>query len=814
MATMTGASVFPPDIDKLGVTPSGYGPNPFVPGPDGTTHEAIHATLKSAVQSLEEYVTGPGAGGVIATGGTTYISFADRFGSILNAYDLGASGTGLTDDSLAIEALLNEGGDLYLREGIYLIESAITITGKTFSLTGDRGAILKFTSAGSITFESCTDSTIRGVTIQGFMTSATQYTVAVNGVQSYINGSQTYNNGTSNIDGSDFTHTFSTPTLTLSLLELASMSAMTRNVVTDYIPLVSADRYVIQLLDGYYSGDGCNTPIFSYYDAGKNLLGTFDPQSSDTFSLFTGASFLTVSVGVYSQANTTQNQTCTVDLSKVQVLRLINDAATISTVSPPENSTHIAWVSCTNCVMDDNQFQFVEWACVKFESCTTCAAVNNRSQFCIGGITSQTSMGTVLSYNRLDMRLLGDGGVLLDNLFARTHGLSAFGDSGLSCCYNSIWGAEWSIEVVPSSASLSHVIAHNTLDAPFVGISSTTGFDNQITHNSIKIGNMGLIGVEVAGNPESDVNTACTHNSIMFRNLFLPGFGVSCPNVDNLTISFNKIKAPLGIFGTNESGGGSGHGLGPVIATNNRIEWSFSAVYLQYPNVIIRDNVCNIIYSTHNFVGVINGAIIIENGGTDFSVIENNYTDGTDCYDIYINQHCNVLVQGNVVNGMYSKPYSMVYGVNPAVATIARFFRNTLLNYQSTLGGPARWLVPSGTPFTGSEWYSNGNIVNESNSYNALNAGALPTQLANDCLGAVSWTPGVVTAGSTVTNTVSVPGAGFGDVASPFASYDMQGCIVNAYVSSAGICTIAIFNPTGGTITFTAGTWGAIVNKQ
>jgi hypothetical protein len=131
---MGGASVFPPGIDQLGVTPSGYGSTPAQPGPDGTQHEAIHATLKSAVQALEN----------IALSGTSV--------AWLNLKNYGTNVGSGGDDTAAINAWAADaalkGAMMYAPAGTYHYNGT-GITGAQIAIRGDDRALTTFVMGAS-----------------------------------------------------------------------------------------------------------------------------------------------------------------------------------------------------------------------------------------------------------------------------------------------------------------------------------------------------------------------------------------------------------------------------------------------------------------------------------------------------------------------------------------------------------------------------------------------------------------------------------------------------------------------------------------
>lgn len=75
--------------------------------------------------------------------------------------------------------------------------------------------------------------------------------------------------------------------------------------------------------------------------------------------------------------------------------------------------------------------------------------------------------------------------------------------------------------------------------------------------------------------------------------------------------------------------------------------------------------------------------------------------------------------------------------------------------------------------------------------------------------GSTTATPGTITAGSTYTINVTVPGAKVGDVVQVGLPYDMQGANIESRVAADNNVRILIRNQTAGSLTFSSGTFSA-----
>jgi hypothetical protein len=79
---------------------------------------------------------------VVATGSTTPRTLANRFADVVNVKDFGAIGDGVTDDTAAIQAAIDQagsqgGGSVFFPAGQYLISATLSITQPNIALFGD-----------------------------------------------------------------------------------------------------------------------------------------------------------------------------------------------------------------------------------------------------------------------------------------------------------------------------------------------------------------------------------------------------------------------------------------------------------------------------------------------------------------------------------------------------------------------------------------------------------------------------------------------------------------------------------------------------
>jgi len=98
----------------------------------GTPTATTDAATKTYTDTLvNNTALGPAPTGLIATGSVTSRLLADRWGEIKNVKDFGATGDGVTDDTVAIQAAVDAvttaGGGVFFPDGQYGLSSQITI---------------------------------------------------------------------------------------------------------------------------------------------------------------------------------------------------------------------------------------------------------------------------------------------------------------------------------------------------------------------------------------------------------------------------------------------------------------------------------------------------------------------------------------------------------------------------------------------------------------------------------------------------------------------------------------------------------------
>lgn len=80
--------------------------------------------------------------------------------------------------------------------------------------------------------------------------------------------------------------------------------------------------------------------------------------------------------------------------------------------------------------------------------------------------------------------------------------------------------------------------------------------------------------------------------------------------------------------------------------------------------------------------------------------------------------------------------------------------------------------------------------------------------------GSASWDPALIAAGASTSTTVTVTGAVLGDAVSVGFSTSLGGCIISGYVSSSGVVTVVLFNPTASGIDVSSGSLQVYAHRQ
>lgn len=100
-------------------------------------------------------------------------------------------------------------------------------------------------------------------------------------------------------------------------------------------------------------------------------------------------------------------------------------------------------------------------------------------------------------------------------------------------------------------------------------------------------------------------------------------------------------------------------------------------------------------------------------------------------------------------------------------------------------------------------------------SYTFLTNGPTSVSFLKPLFGSLVWDPGSLAIGAGETSAViPIAGANFGQRVEIAAPYDLQGVIVNGYISSPDNVTIRVQNGTNVTVDFANGIWIATVRRD
>jgi len=169
----------------LTFTPTTGSSSAFVVGIDGVLQSPVDAYTVSTNTGEITFSSAPPVGSdivvttssisatdisestVVATGSTEDRKLTDRFADTVNVKDFGAVGDGVTDDTVAIQAAVDVGGEIIIPAGTYLISSAITVTVDSTKMKGDAAIITASVSLNTFIEITANDVCVSGVNCVG-----------------------------------------------------------------------------------------------------------------------------------------------------------------------------------------------------------------------------------------------------------------------------------------------------------------------------------------------------------------------------------------------------------------------------------------------------------------------------------------------------------------------------------------------------------------------------------------------------------------------------------------------------------------------
>ena len=455
---------------------------------------------------------------------------------------------------------------------------------------------------GTLLFANTSRAALRRVKVVGKLSSTVQFAETGIAVASYFGGAgQTYQDAAGSISGSDFGHTMTGSVMTTTMPGgTLGVTQQARYVVSDFIPLNPALRYVIEIQSGFLGGVGAAVPMITLYNSAKNPLASGqntsptnlfvasnESQNSTISAVIMNASYIKIAVGSYRDYTTAIGLTATFDLSKIAIYTATNDLATQGLTASPGDAGQVQLSYCTDMVIDDCDFGMIERSCVKLISCNACSITRSRVRYAYQGFTDDSGRNNSITDNDIDLRLGTSGGDLIGNKLLRLRGVGGTGSSGGNYSRNRIQGASWGIELLPGNPAYRNTASQNVIEAEFAGMSLTTG-DWVANNNRITLSSQGLFGIELPGiDSVNAISATASGNVIQWRDFsgYL-GFGISATSISRVTIHGGFIRAPILIqnAGSNVSGelvidGTAGeYGVQALLGRDGAISARFSAL--------------------------------------------------------------------------------------------------------------------------------------------------------------------------------------------------------------------------------------------
>ena len=567
---------------------------------------------------------------------------------------------------------------------------------------------------------------VEGVTFTGTLTDKNQFSLAVNGIASYFAAPTYQDNARVVLDGSDFTHTLATNTLTVGMP--APLTAqLSRFVVSSLITLNSTKNYGIWIDEDFAAGNGATTIQFWICDSAGNELSQYFPSaSSGAFVYLSTAAYLKIKVGCSRSDHTKVNLTSTFDLSKIKIYEGINHLATLPAVLPAqydlnygENRTNV------NCYTNDTLvkgclFRYHKFAAMKIVGdarTTNLTGRRNRIidcvvEYSVGGFTSQDGYDNEISKNTIDLSFLdGNNNKVPSGIIYRNHCVS-FGNQeiGSNCSHNTMLGASWAFEQ-PSNLTVkgSHsVCSHNTIECVHTGVSMTVA-NSMVDNNTIRLSSVGSYGIEMSHAAYS----RCCNNTIWQKSPATATYGITCSgDQTQLEVSNNSIRANVGIYCTGPTADPVNQNFGLTLLNNTINYWTIG-VYTSTGGTTIKDNIIKAVSRFAMLGQTYPGSGIWVTCGSLPSYTLDNLVEGGGAY-CYFNQ---VPQTFEVVNNdfwSFTAAYTDVYiNISTTVSTLAKIAKNTVRNKSSRAYG-----IQGATPFTGSIFRFDENFSETNSTYN------------------------------------------------------------------------------------------------
>ena len=596
---------------------------------------------------------------------------------------------GTADDGPLIKAMVDAGARL-LPAMNYLVTAEYTMAGDDTRFEVAPGGSIKLTGSGKLIFEYAHRIKIVNTNFIGGLSSKQQYsdvTGSVGLLAAFT--SPTYDDGAGTDKSGDglFTHSITSNVLTFSATTRTGQ--VVRRVLSTFMTLDPAKRYVIQASGEYGGGnglghldiilyDGSNTPLGAVTGV-CNASGVHLPGDSDTWYRFiTGATKIKLGLNVSLQDYTQRSLTATVDLTKFKIYECVNDASTFSTGAAVEDVGAIAVSGCVSPEISGCTFTMFDRTAVQFvNGCTDAAFKNNTSSYCYGVVSDTGCTRTVVSGNSLDGSFEAASSLRVPCTHLRNHLVGGGASTvDMTVADNLLTGANWPIEIIVASTSKT-VITRNKIAGQYCGTSLDGGSNNVFGHNHVSLGYLGGVGVEFV----NTTGRASISNNVIEATLTADSYGMTISNTAAVDVSNNTIAAAIGVFDTT-----SDANIGRATIQNNTISFSFSAVYTQRANTLIARNGHRLVQGYCGFgsvgtPGPVPAAFMVQPPGVRTQKISfiDNYGDSGVGGAWNIRNTPNYQLVGNVIEESGVKSYSFYYS-HPAGEICTGLLRNNTIN--------------------------------------------------------------------------------------------------------------------------------------
>jgi hypothetical protein len=532
---------------------------------------------------------------------------------VVSVKDFGAVGDGVTDDTNKILAASNTGKYVYFPEGTYLINSALTPT--SLKWISDNNAVVKLGASANITCSSI-DVKLQGITFEENPAGAIYTTGVTSSAITTAFGTPTYP------EGSDFTATLASSTLTLSLAALSG--DITRSILSNYITLDSSKKYVVNVKSGSIVSSYKNFQRLAIlrYDSSNNLLGEWEPQGTGVETYLENAAKIKIRIYLKRTVKSPSNLSTVIDLDKLELFEVTTAGAV------PAAGTKFVIGNCSDVIIKDCVFNNIKRDPWNLALVSRATIEGNKLFRCGGSVHAGTNCSdVVIKNNYVDMRQPHSNGSLYNIKHYRVRCVGGSNSSNVIVDNNTFVGAHWAVEII-NQVGVKSQISNNVIQAEQAGISIPHGKNSVITGNTIEIANgYPFYGIEIPG---AHIDVVVSNNTVYLgKTLVSTSLGISASATAGWTggvVSNNTVKAPIGFqFATAESSD-----FQTVINIySNSIDFNCWGVFMQKIGAIVADN--NFTYSGNSIYTGVSGiynVCVNTQGGQSINIVNNKLSSG------------------------------------------------------------------------------------------------------------------------------------------------------------------------------------------